>query len=92
MLVFAQAVLPYLYTRSLTEFKKRTRHISEDDIEHVDKQISIKEKITLFLKSNLNAIQDLVLKNVKPVHLAIFYFFGAYYNFSKRFTGIRYVN
>lgn len=39
----------------------------------------------------LTRIQQ-ILKHIKPIHLAIFYFFGAYYNLSKRLTGIRYVN
>lgn len=87
-MVFAQAVLPYIYTRSVSEMKKRSRR----QIDPESKPSSIKENVTQFLKSNLSHIQDFFVKNVKPVHLAIFYFFGAYYNFSKRFTGIRYVS
>jgi peroxin-10 len=86
MLVFAQAILPYLYTRGVTEFKKRARHESNTPA------TSTKDKATQFLKSHLTSIQEFFVKNVRPVHLAIFYFFGAYYSFSKRFTGIRYVS
>lgn len=52
---------------------------------------SKKDKVTFFLKSHLSSIQEFIVKNVKPIHLAIFYFFGAYYSFSKRLTGIRYI-
>lgn len=90
MLVFAQSVLPYVYTRGVSEMKKRSRR-STINIEEA-KQPSLKERVTQFVKANISFIQDFFLKNVKPVHLAIFYFFGAYYNFSKRFTGIRYVS
>jgi peroxin-10 len=87
MLVFAQAILPYLYTRGVAEFKKRARHQSNNA-----PATTTKEKASQFLKSHLTSIQDFFVKNVQPVHLAIFYFFGAYYSFSKRFTGIRYVS
>jgi peroxin-10 len=89
MLVFAQAVLPYIYTRSVSELKKRSRTLR---IDPENKPQSIKQNVAQFLKANLTSIQDFFVKNVRPVHLAIFYFFGAYYNFSKRFAGIRYVS
>lgn len=86
MLVFAETLLPYLYTRGLTEFKKRARSQSSGPATNK------KDKVTQYLKNNLTSIQEFFVKNVRPVHLAIFYFFGAYYSFSKRFTGIRYVS
>lgn len=88
MLVFVQTVLPYIYTRSISEIKKQSRQQNTATIEKRD----MKQTIQLFIKANLTMIQDFFVKNVRPVHLAIFYFFGAYYNFSKRFTGIRYVS
>ncbi|KAG2207037.1 hypothetical protein INT46_001882 [Mucor plumbeus] len=90
LLVFSQAVLPYIYTRGAAELKKRARH--QHQPLDIDKPTQTLQRRTLdFLKQHLSQIQDFVVKNVKPVHLAIFYFFGAYYNFSKRLTGIRYI-
>lgn len=86
MLVFVQTVLPYVYTRSISQLKRNSpQHIT------LEKQ-GLKHSVQQFIKTNINAIQEFFIKNVRPVHLAIFYFFGAYYNFSKRFTGIRYVS
>lgn len=83
--------MPYIYTRGAAELKKRARH--QQQPLDIDKPSQTLQQRTLgFLKQHLSQIQDFVVKNVRPVHLAIFYFFGAYYNFSKRLTGIRYVS
>ena len=89
MLVFTQAILPYIYTRGVSEMKKRSRRTS---LEVELKEPSLKESVTQFIKTNINSIQNFFVQHVRPVHLAIFYFFGAYYNFAKRWTGIRYVS
>ncbi|GAN02866.1 peroxisome biosynthesis protein [Mucor ambiguus] len=89
LLVFTQAVLPYIYTRGAAELKKRSRVQQQVDIDTSTQ--SLQQRTLGFLKQHLSQIQDFVVKNVRPVHLAIFYFFGAYYNFSKRLTGIRYI-
>ncbi|KAI9473819.1 MAG: Pex12 amino terminal region-domain-containing protein [Benjaminiella poitrasii] len=88
VLVFVQALLPYIYNRSVVEMKKRARM---SNVEHVEKDSTLKEKILRAFKTHINQIQEIFIKHVRPVHLAIFYFFGAYYNFSKRLTGIRYI-
>lgn len=83
--------MPYIYTRGAAELKKRARQ--QQQPLDIDKPSQTLQQRTLgFLKQHLSQIQDFVVKNVRPVHLAIFYFFGAYYNFSKRLTGIRYVS
>ncbi|KAI8078993.1 Pex12 amino terminal region-domain-containing protein [Gilbertella persicaria] len=74
MEVFFKTLLPYIYTRSLSEFKKRSHHNLTESRWH-----------------HLNNVQAFFTKHVRPIHLAVFYFFGAYYHFSKRFTGIRYI-
>ncbi|KAI8047897.1 Pex12 amino terminal region-domain-containing protein [Thamnidium elegans] len=86
MLVFAQAVLPYIYTRSVSQLKKQSRQPS---VQLEPK--GLKHSVIQFVKTHITMIQEFFVKNVRPVHLAIFYFFGAYYSFSKRFTGIRYI-
>ncbi|KAK4519546.1 uncharacterized protein ATC70_009782 [Mucor velutinosus] len=93
LLVFTQAVLPYIYTRGAAELKKRGR-VQQQQQQQLDIDTSaqsLQQRTLNFLKQHLSQIQDFVVKNVRPVHLAIFYFFGAYYNFSKRLTGIRYI-
>jgi peroxin-10 len=92
MLVFAQAVLPYIYTRGVSEMKKRSRTSARTIDPENNKLEGIKHSVVQFFKTNLTQIQDFFVKHVRPVHLAVFYFFGAYYNFSKRFAGIRYVS
>jgi peroxin-10 len=89
-LVFTQALLPYIYTRTVAEMKKRSRQQRVTDASL--KEQTLKQRTIGFVKTHISSVQEFVLKNVKPVHLAIFYFFGAYYSFSKRFTGIRYVS
>ncbi|KAI7904735.1 Pex12 amino terminal region-domain-containing protein [Cokeromyces recurvatus] len=88
ILVFIQALLPYIYTQSASKLKKINQ---TNDIENLEKGINLKMKIIQFLKSHLNQIQNFFVKHIRPIHLATFYFFGAYYSFSKRLTGIRYI-
>ncbi|KAI8984639.1 Pex12 amino terminal region-domain-containing protein [Mycotypha africana] len=92
-LVFIQTLLPYIYTRSIAEIKKRSRQQQQQQQHVVDpaKTFSVRQRVTQFVRTHMNSIQEFFVKNVRPVHLAIFYFFGAYYSFSKRFTGIRYI-
>ncbi|KAI8083166.1 Pex12 amino terminal region-domain-containing protein [Halteromyces radiatus] len=97
ILVFVQTLLPYIYTRGITEIKKqgqqrrlRPGHQREEGNVELD-TIPMKKRIQQFVQNTLPTLQEFVLKNVRPMHLAIFYFFGAYYNFSKRLTGIRYL-
>ncbi|CAO3632644.1 unnamed protein product [Mucor hiemalis] len=79
------------YTQTYPGILRRFMLVFAQSVLPYAKQPSLKERVTQFVKTNISFIQDFFLKNVKPVHLAIFYFFGAYYNFSKRFTGIRYI-
>lgn len=72
--------------------KKRGRVQQQQQLDIDTSAQSLQQRTLGFLKQHLSQIQDFVVKNVRPVHLAIFYFFGAYYNFSKRLTGIRYVS
>ncbi|KAI8337661.1 Pex12 amino terminal region-domain-containing protein [Chlamydoabsidia padenii] len=93
-LVFVQTLLPYIYTKGVAEIKKQGQRNrrggrQQDTVELGT--ISMKDRIRLFVQNTLPTLQEFVVKNIRPVHLAIFYFFGAYYNFSKRLTGIRYL-
>ncbi|OBZ86248.1 Peroxisome biogenesis factor 10 [Choanephora cucurbitarum] len=80
MLVFSKTLLPYIYTRSIAELKKRSR---QGQVE--------KSRLLQLIKLHIQSVQEFFVKHVRPAHLALFYFFGAYYSFSKRWTGIRYI-
>ncbi|KAJ3085936.1 hypothetical protein HK102_013675 [Quaeritorhiza haematococci] len=43
------------------------------------------------LSNVIPTIKSLATGQLRSIHLAIFYFYGAFYDFSKRFTGIRYI-
>ncbi|KAI9277609.1 hypothetical protein BY458DRAFT_488472 [Sporodiniella umbellata] len=80
LLVLIQCVLPYAYQQGLVQFKKNVRQEN-----HTGRQQRKERWLTW-----LNRIKEL-MGRIQPIHLAVFYFFGAYYNFSKRLTGIRYI-
>lgn len=44
-----------------------------------------------FVHNWLPTLQNFFKTHGHSAHLAVFYFFGAYYSFSKRVTGIRYI-
>jgi peroxin-10 len=87
--VFVQTLLPYIYTKGVTEIKKQQRR-GRQQVEL--ETPTLKERLRHFVQTSLPTLQEFVVNNIRPVHLAIFYFFGAYYSFSKRLTGIRYVS
>ncbi|KAI7859274.1 Pex12 amino terminal region-domain-containing protein [Circinella umbellata] len=92
-LVFVHTLLPYIYSRTITELKRRGRrqqHVRNDNNNN-NESISLKDRASKFATVWLQPLQDFFVKNVQPIHLAVFYFFGAYYNFSKRITGTRYI-
>ncbi|ORZ25953.1 Pex12 amino terminal region-domain-containing protein [Absidia repens] len=104
ILVFVQTLLPYVYTRGVTEIKKQGQQQRtlrgrlqqqqqqlQETVELEGTHPTLKDRLQHFVQNTLPPIQEFVLKNIRPVHLAVFYFFGAYYNFSKRLTGIRYL-
>ncbi|KAI9253763.1 Pex12 amino terminal region-domain-containing protein [Phascolomyces articulosus] len=88
-LVFAHTLLPYIYTRTVTELKRRGRR--QQHVRNDEESMSLKDRASKFATVWLQPLQEFFVKNVKPIHLAIFYFFGAYYSFSKRITGTRYI-
>lgn len=48
-------------------------------------------KLKTFVHNWLPTFQNFFKTHGHSAHLAVFYFFGAYYSFSKRVTGIRYI-
>ncbi|ORZ00208.1 Pex12 amino terminal region-domain-containing protein [Syncephalastrum racemosum] len=89
-LVSIHTLLPYIYTRGIAEVKRRTRH-QRSSLNDAEAKKTWKTTCVEFVHSRLPQVQEFFTKNVRPIHLAIFYFVGSYYNFSKRITGIRYM-
>ncbi|RIA93300.1 Pex12 amino terminal region-domain-containing protein [Glomus cerebriforme] len=81
-LIFLHVILPYLYTRGISELRRRTKPRKKQT--HNDQSRgpihNLLPKLQTFLKNHVHAI-----------HLSIFYFYGAYYCLSMRATGIRYI-
>ncbi|KAL0095042.1 Pex12 amino terminal region-domain-containing protein [Phycomyces blakesleeanus] len=83
-LVFSYSILPYLYQRTVAHLKKQRRRgqLKEDK--------PWKQHLA-WIVERTPSLQEIFSKNIQPLHLALFYFFGTYYSFSKRLTGIRYI-
>ncbi|KAF8926171.1 peroxisome biogenesis factor 10 [Dissophora ornata] len=102
-LVFWHVLVPYIYSRGAQELRRRTqpqtqhRHaghrldatLSESEPKKEPSAAMIKLKT--FVHNWLPTLQKFFKTHGHSAHLAIFYFFGAYYSFSKRVTGIRYI-
>ncbi|CDS04176.1 hypothetical protein LRAMOSA07131 [Lichtheimia ramosa] len=91
-LVFAHTLLPYIYVRGVAELKRRrARHARNNNNNNESQAVSRKDQFIQWLQPRLPTMQEIFQKAVQPMHLAIFYFIGAYYSFSKRVTGTRYI-
>ncbi|KAK9766031.1 peroxisome biogenesis factor 10 [Basidiobolus ranarum] len=90
--VFFNVCTPYLVARGLTDLRKngRQRQLNTVAVVEEEKQ-SVKRKLQTWLTENSSKVQSFFTTYVRSAHMAIFYFFGAYYHFSKRFTGVRYI-
>ncbi|KAF9431197.1 peroxisome biogenesis factor 10 [Podila epigama] len=106
-LVFWHVLVPYLYSKGSQELRRRARQQQQQQQQHhhhqrhaenrLDATLPSKEpsQITSRLKGYLHqwlpTLQTFFKTHGHSAHLAIFYFFGTYYSFSKRVTGIRYI-
>ncbi|KAF9188429.1 peroxisome biogenesis factor 10 [Haplosporangium sp. Z 767] len=100
-LVFWHVLVPYLYSKGAQELRRRTRSqqpqrhaghrldatLSEPKSEPSPFMIKLKNVVHNWLPT----MQNFFKTHGHSAHLAVFYFFGAYYSFSKRVTGIRYI-
>ncbi|KAG9292035.1 hypothetical protein G9A89_017934 [Geosiphon pyriformis] len=90
--IFWHAIFPYFYTRGTAEIRKRTKPSWREQFQvETGGDTKYKTRFREFLHKYLPKIQLFFTNHIHPFHLAIFYFFGAYYGFSKRLTGIRYI-
>ncbi|KAF9927519.1 peroxisome biogenesis factor 10 [Linnemannia zychae] len=104
-LVFWHVLIPYIYSKGSQELRRRARPLPTQQHHHrghrLDATLSDAEpkkepsaamiKFKTFIHNWLPTLQNFFKTHGHSAHLAIFYFFGAYYSFSKRVTGIRYI-
>ncbi|KAH7059700.1 Pex12 amino terminal region-domain-containing protein [Linnemannia elongata] len=105
-LVFWHVLVPYLYSKGAQELRRRTKPQQPQRHNHhqghrLDAALSDAEpkkepsaamiKLKTFVHNWLPTFQNFFKTHGHSAHLAVFYFFGAYYSFSKRVTGIRYI-
>ena len=85
-------IIPYLYTRGISELRKRTKPSWKKSLQRNQQAYNMKyDRLRESIHRLLPKLQTFLKNHVHAIHLAIFYFYGAYYNLSKRATGIRYV-
>ncbi|KAF9435097.1 peroxisome biogenesis factor 10 [Entomortierella beljakovae] len=104
-LIFWHVLIPYIYSKGAQELRKRTRPQQQQQQRHMGRRLDAtlsetepkKEpsaamiKLKAFVHDWLPTLQNFFKTHGHSTHLAIFYFVGAYYSFSKRITGIRYI-
>ncbi|KAF9912932.1 peroxisome biogenesis factor 10 [Linnemannia zychae] len=103
-LVFWHVLIPYIYSKGAQELRRRTkpqppqRHHQGHRLDatlsdaHPKKEPSAAMiKLKSLVHNWLPTFQNFFKTHGHSAHLAVFYFFGAYYSFSKRVTGIRYI-
>ncbi|RGB34827.1 Pex12 amino terminal region-domain-containing protein [Rhizophagus diaphanus] len=77
---------------SISELRKRTKPSWKESLQRTQQIHNTKyDRLRDSIYRLLPKLQILLKNNVHSVHLAIFYFYGAYYFISKRATGIRYI-
>jgi peroxin-10 len=91
-LLFWHVIFPYLYTRGISELRKRTKPSWKKSLQNNQRNHNTKyDRLRDSIHRLLPKLQTLLKNHAHSVHIAIFYFYGAYYCLSKRVTGIRYV-
>ncbi|KAG0197693.1 peroxisome biogenesis factor 10 [Mortierella sp. GBA30] len=105
-LVFWHVLIPYIYSKGAQELRRRTRpqhqfprhgaghRLDASLSENKTKELSSSAAMTNLknaVHTWLPTLQNFFKTHGHSAHLAVFYFFGAYYSFSKRATGIRYI-
>ncbi|GES74066.1 peroxisome biosynthesis protein [Rhizophagus clarus] len=91
-LIFWHIIFPYLYTRGISELRKRTKPSwKKSRTQQIQIRNTKYDRLRESIYRLLPKLQTLLKGHVHSIHLAIFYFYGAYYCISKRATGIRYI-
>ncbi|KAK9382633.1 Pex12 amino terminal region-domain-containing protein [Kockiozyma suomiensis] len=92
--VLSSTLIPYILTKSLPELRKRVRKaldkIQTDKItEETKSSAKIKAQLKRLLLRNFSLLTS--GEAFASIHLAIFYFYGSYFDFAKRIWGLRYI-
>jgi len=88
-------VVPYLSSKFAPKLRARIRTILDRRAARrvltktTNDDGGVKEKILDYMRKNLDALTG--FESLIAIHLAFFYFSGAYYHVSKRLWGIRYI-
>ncbi|TPX54399.1 hypothetical protein PhCBS80983_g05950 [Powellomyces hirtus] len=82
-LAFLYVFSPYLFARLVTELNNRVKRQSN--------QQALRQNLLRKAAAALSTIQKLSETHLHSIHLAIFYFSGAFYHISNRLLGIRYI-
>ncbi|KAL1923145.1 uncharacterized protein VTP21DRAFT_9521 [Calcarisporiella thermophila] len=92
-LIFFHTLFPYLLTKTILELKKRVRKpLPPRQARTLTTSLARKRQLLSELVHNaLPRLQTFFKEHAHPIHLAVFYFFGAYYHLAKRVTGIRFI-
>ncbi|KAH3686211.1 hypothetical protein WICPIJ_002811 [Wickerhamomyces pijperi] len=83
--ILSYAILPYLVTRLIRKYFKRS-NVDEDDGDEDDQEGKPKTWSSFLSRLTYTSVID----SLMSLHLAIFYLKGSYYNISKRLFGLRY--
>ncbi|CAG8491672.1 11664_t:CDS:2 [Dentiscutata erythropus] len=81
ILIFWHVVFPYLYTRGVTKLRRHSRPSTEINSHNSNNS---SDKLRELINALLAIIPSFLKNNIHALHLAIFYFCGAYYSLSKR--------
>ncbi|KAF3916780.1 hypothetical protein ABW20_dc0108164 [Dactylellina cionopaga] len=92
--IISVVILPYITSKFAPKLRARIRmnldrRAARRALTKTTNNDSMKERLFTFLHRNLDSIAG--LESLIAVHLAFFYFSGAYYHVSKRIWGMKYI-
>ncbi|KAK9237139.1 Pex12 amino terminal region-domain-containing protein [Lipomyces kononenkoae] len=88
--VLSSTLVPYIVQKSLPGLRRRLRQQIDKLHDGKEQQENLRSRIRRVLLRNLVNLTTSA-DSVKAVHLAVFYFYGSYYDFAKRVWGMRYI-
>lgn len=91
--VLSAVLLPYTLSKLLPGLRSRIRLKIESSLGRASKSSSpsVLHRLQYYLLENLSTITSVSTSPIYAVFLAVFYFTGSYYHFSKRLFGLRYI-
>ncbi|CAG8549054.1 10043_t:CDS:2, partial [Acaulospora morrowiae] len=83
-LIFWHVIFPYFYTKGINKIRRNARSVPKVDYQVQDNPSNEHVKLREFVRNSVTKIQSFFKNHFHTLHLAIFYFYGAYYDLSKR--------